>query len=46
MDLVCFIISDIVSYEIYDNQDGFKFEIVNSHFLDVDVPSPSYGEYV
>ena len=36
-----------VSSKIYDKRDDFNFEIVNSPFLDVDVPrSPSYGVYI
>ena len=38
---------DIVSIKIYDKRDDFDFEIVNSPFLDDDVPhSTSYGVYI
>ena len=41
------ITNDIVSSKIYDKQDDFNFEIVNSPFFDGDVPrSPSYGVYI
>ena len=37
----------IVSSKIYDKRGDFNFEIVNSPFLDGDVPhSPSYGVYI
>ena len=39
--------NDIVSTKIYDERDDFDFEIVNSPFLDGDVPrSTSYGIYM
>ena len=39
--------NDIVSTKIYDKRDDFDFEIVNSPFLDGDVPrSTSYGVYI
>ena len=42
-----FITNGIVSSKIYDRQDDFNFRIVNSPFLDGDVPhSPSYGVYI
>ena len=38
---------NIVSTKIYDKRDDFDFEIVNSPFLDDDVPrSTSYGVYI
>ena len=37
----------IISSKIYDKGDDFNVEIVNSLFLDGDVPrSPSYGVYI
>ena len=36
-----------VSSKTYDKRDDFNFEIVNSPFLDGNVPgSPSYGVYI
>ena len=52
LDLNLSITNGIVSSKIYDKQDDFNFEIVNSKivnfsFLDGDVPrSPSYGVYI
>ena len=47
LDLNLSITNGIVSFKIYDKQDGFNFEIVNFPFLDGDVPrSPSYGVYI
>ena len=44
LDLHLSIANDIVSTKIYDKRDDFDFEIVNSPFLDGDVPrSTSYG---
>ena len=41
------ITNGIVTSKIYDKRDDFNFEIVNSPFLDGDVPrSPSYGVYI
>ena len=38
---------NIVSTKVYDKRDDFDFEIVNSPFLDDDVPrSTSYGVYI
>ena len=35
--------NDTISSEIYSERDGFHFDIVNSPFLDGDIPrSPSY----
>ena len=46
LDLNLSITNGIVSSKIYDKRDDFNFEIVNSPFLDGDVPhSPSYGVY-
>ena len=47
LDLNLSITNGIVSYKIYDKRDDFNFEIVNSPFLDGDVPrSPSYCVYI
>ena len=47
LDLHLSISNDIVSTKIYDKRDDFDFEIVNSPFLDGDVPrSTSYGVYI
>ena len=47
LDLNLSITNGIVSSKIYDKQDDFNFEIVNSPFLDGDVPrSPSYGVFI
>ena len=47
LDLNLSITNGIVSSKIYDKRDDFNFEIVNSSFLDRDVPrSPSYGVYI
>ena len=47
LDLDLSITNHIVSSKIYDKRDNFYFEIVNSSFLDGDVPrSPAYGVYV
>ena len=47
LDLNLSITNGIVSSKIYDKRDDFNFEIVNSPFLDGDVPrSPSYGAYI
>ena len=47
LDLNLLITNGIVSSKIYDKWDDFNFEIVNSPFLDGDVPlSPSYGVYM
>ena len=44
LDLNLSITKGIVSSKIYDKRDDFNFEIVNSPFLDGDVPCfPSYG---
>ena len=41
------ITNGIVSFEKYDKQDDFNFEIVNFPFLDGDIPrSHSYGVYI
>ena len=46
MDLNLSISNDTVSTKIYDARDGFDFDIVNSLFLDRDVPRrKSYGVY-
>ena len=46
LDLNLSITNGIVSSKIYDKRDDFNFEIVNSPFLDGDVPrSPSYAVY-
>ena len=46
-DLNLSITNGIVSSKIDDKRDDFNFEIVNSPFLDGDVPrSPSYGVYI
>ena len=47
LDLNLTITNGIVSSKIYDKRGHFDFEIVNSPFLDGDVPrSPSYGVYI
>ena len=47
LDLSLSITNGIVSFKIYDKQDGLNSEIVNFPFLDRDVlHSPSYGEYL
>ena len=47
LDLDLSITNGIVSTKIYDKRDDFNFEIVNSPFLDGDVPlSPSYDVYI
>ena len=47
LDLHLSISNDIVSTKIYDKRDDIDFEIVNSPFLDGDVPhSTSYGVYI
>ena len=47
LDLNLSIHNDIVSTKIYDKRDDFNFDIVNSPFLDGDVPQrPSYGVYI
>ena len=47
LDLHLSISNNIVSTKIYDKRDDFDFEIVNSPFLDGDVPrSISYGVYI
>ena len=47
LDLHLSISNDIVSTKIYDKRYDFDFEIVNSPFLDGDVPrSTSYGVYI
>ena len=47
LDLNLSITNGIVSSKIYGKQDEFNFEIVNSPFLDGDVPrSLSYGLYI
>ena len=47
LDLNLSITNGIVTSKIYDNRDDFNIEIVNSLFLDEDVPrSPSYGVYI
>ena len=47
LDLHLSISYDIVSTKIYDKRDDFDLEIVNSLFLDGDVPrSTSYGVYI
>ena len=44
LDLNLSIHNDTVSTKIYDKRDDFDFDIVNSPFLDCDVPRrPSYG---
>ena len=46
LDLHLTISNDIVSTKIYDKRDDFVYKIVNSPFLDGDVPRPtSYGVY-
>ena len=47
LDLHLSISNDIVSTKKYDKRDDFDFEIVNSPFLDGDIPrSTSYGVYI
>ena len=47
LDLDWSISNDTVSTKIYDKQDNFYFDIVNSPLLDGDVPRrTSYGEYI
>ena len=47
LDLDLSIANGIVSTKIYDKRDDFNFKIVNSPFLDGDVPgSPSYGQCI
>ena len=47
LDLGLYITNGIVSSKMNDKWDNFNFEIVNSPFLDGDVPrSPSYGVYI
>ena len=47
LDLHLSISNDMVSTQIYDKCDDFDFEIVNSPFLDSNVPSStSYGVYI
>ena len=47
LDLHLSISKDIVATKIYDKRDDFDFEIVNSLFLDGDVPrSTSFGVYI
>ena len=47
LDLYLSVFNDIVSTKLYDKRDNFDFEIVNSPFLDDDVPrSASYGVYI
>ena len=47
LDLHLLISNDSVSTKIYDKSDDFDFEIVNSPFLNGDVPrSTSYGVYI
>ena len=47
LDLNLSIHNDIVSTKIYDKRDDFNFDIVNSPFLDGDVPQrPSYSVYI
>ena len=47
LDLNLSITNGIVSSKIYDKRDDFNLKIVNSPFLDGDVPrSPSYGVYI
>ena len=44
LDLHLSISNDIVSTKIYDKLDDFDFEIVNSPFLDGDVPRSTFYE--
>ena len=51
--VLCFVVRYFMSIlvlhssKIYDKRDDFNFEIVNSPFLDGDVPhSPSYDVYI
>ena len=47
MDLISSISNGTVSTKIYDKRDDFDFDIVNSPFLDGDVPRrTSYGVYI
>ena len=47
MDLHLSISNGFVKTKIYDKRDDFDFDIVNSPFLDGDVPrSTSYGVYI
>ena len=47
LDLHMSISNGFVSSKIYDKRDDFDFDIVNSPFLDGDVPRrPSYGVYI
>ena len=47
MNLDLSITNGLVSSKIYDKQEDFNFEIVNSPFLNGDVPrSPSHGVYI
>ena len=47
LDLHLSISNDIVSTKMYDRRDDFDFEIVNSPFLDGDIPrSTSHGVYI
>ena len=47
LDLHLSISNGFISSEIYDKREDFDFDIVNSSFLDGDVPhSTSYGVYI
>ena len=47
MDLHLSISNGFVSSKFYDKLDDFDFDLVNSPFLDGDVPRrPSYGVYI
>ena len=47
LDLHLSISNGFVSSKIYDKHNDFDFDIVNFHFLDVNVPCrPSYGVYI
>ena len=47
LDFGLYITNGIVSPKMNDKWDNFNFEIVNSPFLDGDVPRPpSYGVYI
>ena len=47
LDLDLSVTNDIVSYQNYEKQDNFYFEIVSFLIFDGDVPhSPSHGVYI
>ena len=47
LDLHLSISNGVVSSKIYDKRDDFDFDIINSPFIDGDVPRrPSYGVYI